>query len=346
MDIFLLANKIKNFNWQSILAFKPNVADDYKSANGIFGYVTDKNGAYVNKAKVSMVNNKTMRVFTTTTDANGRFSFPDLKINQKDDFSAKATDAEGKRELTITVSKDFDGQLSDRIAARGRKVIFTSNEKVPSEMYFRNNANLFQKAPRNTAEKKSDIDSQRRMLENSTSLMDVIKSIRPYRVMNNQIVFYGSENSINFQGGALIILDGQQMGTDVSVISSLSPTEVDRINVSTNPMDIQRYTGLNSVGIIEIFRKNASQAAASPTKSQSNITSEKEPKVFEAEPSNLRHDFRTTLQWIPELLIDETGKAEFSVTTSKVVSDFIIEVQGISTSGRPIYGRERFTVIK
>lgn len=346
IDIFLVANKFKNFDWQTILAFNSDASEGNNSANGISGYVTGKNGAVVNKAKVSLVNNKTMRVRTTTTDANGRFSFPDMKMNQKDDFSAKATDAEGKRELTIVFSKDFEGQLSDLIAARARKLSLTGHTLVADETYFRNNEDLFQKAPKTTAPKNSASDSQRRMLENSTSLMDVIKSIRPYRLMNNQIVFYGSENSINFQGGALIILDGQQMGTDASVITTLSPSEVERINVSTNPMDIQRYTGLNSVGIIEIFRKNAGQSAISATKSQAEVVSEKGPRIFRAEPANTRRDLRTTLQWIPELIIDETGKAEFNVTASKVVSEFIVEIQGISTDGRTIYGNERFTVVK
>jgi hypothetical protein len=232
------------------------------------------------------------------------------------------------------------------IAARARKLNLAGHTFVADETYFRNNEDLFQKAPKTTAPKNSAIDSQRRMLENSTSLMDVIKSIRPYRLMNNQIVFYGSENSINFQGGALIILDGQQLGTDASVISNLSPSEVDRINVSTNPMDIQRYTGLNSVGIIEIFRKNAGQSDNGNTKSLANVTAEKGPRIFKAEPANTRRDLRTTLQWIPELMIDETGKAEFSVTTSKVMSEFIVEIQGISTDGRTIYGNERFTVVK
>lgn len=165
--------------------------------------------------------------------------------------------------------------------------------------------------------------------------------------MNNQIVFYGSENSLNYQGGALIVIDGQQIGTDISAITNISPIEVERINVSTNPMDIQRYTGLNSVGIVEIFMKRGPQITTpETTKNTSSDNDDMGSKVFQPEPSNARRDFRTTLQWIPELIIDESGVAEISVIAGKVISDFVIEVQGMSTNGRIGSGNERFQVVK
>lgn len=165
--------------------------------------------------------------------------------------------------------------------------------------------------------------------------------------MNNQIVFYGSENSLNYQGGALIVIDGQQIGTDISAITNISPIEVERINVSTNPMDIQRYTGLNSVGIVEIFMKRGPQLTSPETEQNtSRDRNDSGSKVFQSEPSNVRRDFRTTLQWIPELTIGDTGEAEISVTAGKVISDFVIEVQGMSTNGRTGSGNERFQVVK
>ena len=162
--------------------------------------------------------------------------------------------------------------------------------------------------------------------------------------MNNQIVFYGSENSINAQGGALLVLDGQQLGTDVSAIQSISTSEVDYINVSTNPMDIQRYTGLNSVGVIEIFQKKAPQITTQTT-GKLNIGNQAN-KAFQAEPANARRDIRTTLQWIPELKIGETGEAEITVTAGKVLTDFIIEIQGMGANGLTGSGKGSFSVVK
>lgn len=349
MDVFLIANRQRNFNWQKIIQFKPGSTSDNSQENkGISGIVTDKNGNKISKAKVSMVNNKNMQLHTTTTNQDGMFSYPNLDPANMEDFTAKATDPEGKRELNIDFRKNFEEGISEYIAGLGRKTSLLYNDMGADANYFRNNPDLFNKAPRIVKPNNVANDNQKRLLSTATNIMDVIKTIKPYKLMNNQIVFYGSENSFNYQGGALIVIDGQQIGTDISSITSISPTEVERINVSTNPMDIQRYTGLNSVGIVEIFLKRGPQLTTPET--EKNTSRDKYDNlgsnVFQSEPSNARRDFRTTLQWIPELIVDESGEAEISVTAGKVISDFVIEVKGMSTNGRIGSGNERFQVVK
>lgn len=348
MDVFLIANRQGNFDWQKIMQFKPgDTSDNIQENKGISGIVTDKSGNKINKAKVSLVSNKNMQLHTTTTNQDGMFSFPNLDQANKEDFTAKATDPEGKRELKIDFIKNFEEGISEYVSGLGRISSLLYNDMDIDASYFRNNPDLFNKAPRIISPSTVASDNQKKLLSTSTSILDVIKTIKPYKLTNNQIVFYGSENSLNYQGGALIVIDGQQIGTDVSAITSISPIEVERINVSTNPMDIQRYTGLNSVGVVEIFLKRGPQLTSPETEQNaSRDKNDSVSKVFQAEPSNVRRDFRTTLQWIPELIIDETGEAEISVTAGKVISDFVIEVQGMSTNGRIGSGNEKFQVVK
>ncbi len=348
MDIFMIANQIKGAEWSKINAFNREKINENSNSPGLSGIVTDKNGTKISKAKVSLVNNKNMKLHTTTTNASGFFTFQNLTTVNEDDFSAKATDPEGKRELIITFNKNFEAQISDFIAAYAQKYDLLHKDLVVDQTYFKTNQELFPKAPRITKTNTIAIDNQRKLLSNSTNLMDVIKSIKPYKIMNNQIVFMGSENSINYQGGALLVLDGQQMGTDISAISNISPMEVDHINISTNPMDIQRYTGLNSVGVIEIFQKRA-QTPEPESKKQTNNQYDgryRIANVFQAEPINPKRNNRTTLQWIPELTLDETGTAEFTLTASKIISDFVIDIQGISTDGQPVSAKAYFSVVK
>ncbi len=349
LDVFLIANHPKGFNWEKIQTFKSgNTPDINMVNNGISGIVTDKNGNKINKAKVSLVNNKSMQIFTTTSNADGFFAFPNLNTANAEDFSAKATDPEGKRELNIDFIKNFESGISAYIANYALKYSLLNQNRISGESYFKNNQDLFPRIPRIFKPNTTALDNQRRLLSSSTSLMDVIKTIKPYKLMNNQIVFIGSENSLNYQGGALVVLDGQQLGTDISSIQNISPTEVDHINVSTNPMDIQRYTGLNSVGVIEIYLKRASfpdpETKNEPTSQYDG--SYRVPNVFPTEPDNPKRDYRTILVWIPEQKVDETGSVEFTLTASKVLSDFVIEVQGISVNGRAGSSTTYFSVIK
>lgn len=348
-DVFLIGNRSANFNWEKIRSFNPATGMDLNTGNNrISGVVTDKNGTKINKAKVSLVNNKNMQLHTTTTNANGVFTFPNLNTANVEDFTAKATDSEGKRELNLVMTKNPEAQISDFLISKAQKYCLLSKDKVVDEAFFGNNPDLFQKAPKLVKNNTIALDNQRKLLSTATSILDVIKTIKPYKIMNNQIVFIGSENSLNYQGGALLVLDGQQMGTDISAISAISPMEIDHINVSTNPMDIQRYTGLNSVGVIEIFQKKA-QAPEPEVKKE--ITNRYDglyriPNVFPVEPANPKRDYRTTLLWIPEQKTDENGLIEFSVTASKVLSEFVIEVQGISADGSLGNAKTEFSVNK
>lgn len=349
MDVFLIANRIKGFDWARIRQFNPENASFANVANfKISGFVTDKSGAKVSKAKVSMVNNKNMQIHTTTTNSEGVFSFSNLNMSNIDDFSAKATDQEGKHELKVNLIKNLEGQIAVHITDNLLKYELLDREQVADENYLKNNEDLFPRAPKVLKANSQDYENQRKLLSSSTSILDVIKTIKPFKITNNQIVFFGSENSLNYQGGALIVLDGQQLGTDVSVITSLSPADVDHINVSTNPMDIQRYTGLNSVGVIEIFQKRAKIVEQEPKKEGKNKYDGefRIANVFPAETVNPKRDTRTTLLWIPEQKVDESGLFEFSVTAGKVISDFVIKVQGISPDGRMGTGTASFSVTK
>lgn len=348
MDFYLIANRLNGFSWNEILKFKPEMNQSLKAVTGISGVVTDKSGNKISKAKVSLVNNKNMQLFTTTTNADGKFLFANMNAANIDDYSAKATDQDGKRELTVSLNKNFDARISEYVRKLGFRQMVTNTSKTVDPQYFANNDFLFQKAPKIVKTNTSALDNQRRMLSTSTNLMDVIKSIKPYKIMNNQIVFIGTENSINYQGGALIVLDGQQMGTDISAISNISPMEVDHINISTNPMDIQRYTGLNSVGVIEIFQKSAKVPEGETTKRPVRKYDGEYSlaNTFEAAPTNLKRDTRTTLLWIPEQKVDASGLFEFTVTGGRVSTDFVIDVEGVAGNGRMGSGKIKFSVVK
>jgi hypothetical protein len=279
LDVFMIANRVKGFDWAEILSAKQQ---------------------------------------------NGRTGKPLYKMEE---------------------DKNFESKLPIFIANLGLRYSLSGRKDAANPTYYANNEDLFQKAPKVYKVNTVAIDNQRKMFASATSILDVIKTLKPFKVVNNQIVFIGSENSFNYQGGALIVLDGQQLGTDISALSSISPMEVDHINVSTNVMDIQKYTGLNSVGVIEIFQKKAANMAETPVQQGGKTENGyRIPGLFPAPPSILKRDSRTTLMWIANQPVDKSGQFEFSVTAGKVITDFEVIVQGISENGRIGVGKAGFSV--
>lgn len=159
-------------------------------------------------------------------------------------------------------------------------------------------------------------------LRSGMDLRTVLYNIRPYEVLNNSIVFLGQRNSLMAQGGALIVIDGIRAGTNVSTLDNINPFSVDRINVSTQPVDIMNYTALNNVGVVEIstIKGKAPEEQVEEEEFQAPEYDESESRRGIKEKT----DLRTTIQWIPFHTVDN-----FPATIKLYHSDLYTSVRGI-----------------
>jgi hypothetical protein len=172
------------------------------------------------------------------------------------------------------------------------------------------------------------------MIENGTPLMEVLKTIKPYNMYGNKIVFQGSANSLLAQDGALIIIDGISRGTDATMLNSLNPRDIERINISTNPSDIQRYTGLNSVGIIEIETKRGGEMSEEAHKMVSDDQQFESPD-YEKKKDSKTVDWRSTLYWKIEQTESTARNISFSYFNADLITNVIGNAIFIPRSGSP-----------
>jgi hypothetical protein len=127
---------------------------------------------------------------------------------------------------------------------------------------------------------------------------------------------------------------------------------VESIFVSTDAADVQRYTGLNSVGVVEVNLKGNTDG------SQIEDKDSREDSIKEADGDYLKGypdysdefdaksvilDFRRTLFWNPALVPAEDGKAIFSFYTSDMSGAYVITIQGM-LGAHPVSLREEIVV--
>jgi len=198
----------------------------------------------------------------------------------------------------------------------------------------------------------SDEMFYKKLLENGTPILDVIKTIKPYTMMGNRIIFAGANNSINFQQGALIVIDNIQMGEDVSVLRTISPTQVESINISTEPSEIHKYTGLNVVGVIEITMKGyepGSRLDAEVPRDRLIHDSYGEyipgypDYSIDKDQKSIRADYRRTIYWNPALKLNSEGQASFGFYTPDMKGRYIITIQGM-LGAEPLTLQKEFVV--
>ncbi len=178
----------------------------------------------------------------------------------------------------------------------------------------------------------------KKQLESGMSVLEVIKSIKSYTMYGDLIVFSGGSNSLYNQQGALIVIDNQPMGQSSSILKNISPQEVEEINISTNTSDIQHYTGLNVVGLIEIRMKgsvaDSRLAQQSPRDKEVREAGGNYMKGYpdysaEMDNKSVMGDHRRLIFWNPSLVLDENNKQSIEFYTSDTNGRYVITVQGM-----------------
>ena len=149
------------------------------------------------------------------------------------------------------------------------------------------------------------------------NVLDILMRVKPYHIENGKIFFGTSSlSSFNNQEGALIIVDGIKMGTDINILSTLPVPDIAKITASTNTMDIQKYSSMNTAGIVEIYmKKNAAYK-------------DKTGSAFKAKTSNIF--------WAPDITTDTSGKTSVNFINNTKSTDVTVTVDGITENG--LYG--------
>jgi len=325
-NLELIANEYKHYSLKTLLTGKDNQKPG--SSKNFSGTVTDKNREGVPNATVMALQSNNLALATTTTNEKGHFVL--AGVSKSKDIIVKAFNSTGKKSYTVHLDRTFDESLEETILLESFRPNLPFDHKEFSTYIERNRELLKSIGSENKEHKPAKMSSAEKLLQSGSSVLDVIKMTKPFKLDGNQIVFYGSNNSINYQSGALIVIDGQKMGTDIAALNALSPYDIKSINISTNPVDIQRYTGLNSVGIIEITTKqNADDYSLEKDESGFH-----DKKTFDADSvPHFVWKYQTTLLWKNAIPVDESGKVRLKLQVSEIKTDFIIQVDALSEEG-------------
>lgn len=337
VNYLLIANELKNFDWNIILDFEQEWEQNKFESSGLFGKVLNDDDEPVSNAKVSFMNSQNMQILNSSTDGNGEFFQQAIDAAKLDQFAVKAIGPDGNENLKVAFELSPEEQIKTKVLEFIKEQKDIHQAQFSSEFY-QKNASLFTKMKIEPKEKEDEEPSYKKFLQTSTSLLDVLKIIKPYRLDGDKIIFPGGTNSINAQDGALIVIDGQKVGTSASVLNAISPLDVESINVSTSPIDIQRYTGLNSVGLIEIQTKRGELIQPAETEETENIHENgyRIPRDFWLKKSENKNMQPTTLFWNPAVNILQSGRSEFEVATNQVLGKFQIQAYAIDRQGRII----------
>jgi len=356
-----------------------------KNISGIKGHVYIKKNVPADKATVQLINTATWNMVTTETDNQGYFIIPTvdyISIAQNSSLLISATYPDKNKKLTITldpeINKDLlpnftfkdsitnifnlprikpinkeqdslnnlslaSNELIEEIVVVGEKIKPPlTNEEVREQVF--------------TANKKTDKQLKTNTFTSSSmptygnsdmSFLEIIRGVAPpFQVRDGKIIFRGVKMiKQSSEIGALVVVDGIPMGTDISTLSSLiNPLDIKEIKVFTSPAAGLKYSR-PSMGVIEITllngRNNTPQITTkSDKKDLSVIRGYSIVREFSApdySPSinnnPTESDIRTTLYWNPNINIDNQGKQRITFFAGDKKTKFVCRIIGVNDTG-------------
>ena len=230
----------------------------------------------------------------------------------KDEFIYKAIESHRLRDSKILTKIETDQFFYKYIL---------KNDRVFPEYLFVNKRFMEENSIK--WEKPDQKEIIQRKLESGTSILNVIRNIKPFQLMGDKIVFHGP-TSFYHQDGALFVLDGIKLGTSINILNSINPSDIANIKVSTNPVDIHRYAAFNTVGVIEMTSKGGFEETDDDSKQMT--------------------PYNSTLYWNPYAKILQKSETSVSFKSTKMKTKYRVVIQGVDETGQPVYHISYFQV--
>ncbi|SDL47088.1 TonB-dependent receptor plug domain-containing protein [Kriegella aquimaris] len=187
------------------------------------------------------------------------------------------------------------------------------------------------------------------------SVLDLLRRIPGVQVFgsfpNQSVLIRGA---MNFGGpiGPLYLLDGIPMSSDF--IQSLPVPDVLFIDVLQSS-EAALYGSRSMGGVIAIYTRTGKNFEETPERypgiANATIPGFYKTREFYAPnyatpaPKHDKPDYRTTLDWVPDINITEKEKTKLNFYTGDTAGKYMIRIEGITSDGRPVSALHSFRVI-
>ena len=175
----------------------------------------------------------------------------------------------------------------------------------------------------------------------------------PLFLIDGVPVITSNTSVFSFEAGRNVIAETQDEGNKaVEKIKSIPLNDIDKVEILKSPQNLAIFGTEGANGVIAIYTRKGKQISSDLAK---GVIAEKiagyassrkfySPKYLAENNNSEKPDFRTTLFWEPEIVL-QNGPAELSFYTSDQTGKYKVIVEGISESGRICVGSSEFEVI-
>lgn len=350
-------------------------------------FVNDKHEA--ERANITIVQGKFEDMVTTETDHDGRFWLNGFQFFDTARFAFQARNARGKPYGHVSVLAREAAPLDFNPPEYALNIInvespqrVISNYVIPKGARMLENVTIkgqkLEESRKAIVYGKPDYTVSGEVLSNGsvgTNLLLGLQGRVPglsvtwgwdpdTHIQHYKIKIRGGSSTFGFGTSTepLVLIDGvpfshekESGNTAGDLLATLSPYQVDRVEVITHANPIFGVRGTN--GVIAIYTKSGDYRVRGPNASLkgfdfATLTGYYRPKMFDApdysDPkatASQAADYRSTVFWGPQVTTDaKTGHGFLSFYAADLETRYRIVVEGVTEQGKPVQGEYFLTV--
>ncbi len=367
LDLLMMTQGWRRFKWHDILTAKP-IKPKFLLEQGlsVTGKVMRPNGKISKNVNVTLLiggENKPM-IMVGTADTAGLFGFYNLGFFDTTKIFVQAVKEKGGRNLDIVVDNPSVAAkvLVTRMpfnpiefdATAFAAFLKTAKETLDFERKLQLNKEKMLETVEIKAKRIVPLDD-RRIYGTPSNSIDMTKencgsyfSILDFlsgRVAGLQVRGSGMDAQIVIRGGSNVNFRLDGMPVDQDMISTISPCDVEAIDVLKGP-DAAIFGLQGGDGVIAILTKrgnpdydysNDPSPAGIIVQRRNGYTARREfyaPHYDESKPEHEFKDFRSTLHWQPYVQTDTNGKATVTFWNTDAKTKIQVVAEGVSKTGR------------
>lgn len=383
LDLVMMTHGWRRFTWTDILNNKKQTIPPEKGLyiSGTTKYLKKPYSSFSAPTRLTFLGKDVFQEPITSSDSLGKFKFgpfvffdsiPVLVESRIDNF--KSTKRKN-RNVVILIDKD------KQLKSVNRNVIFNKQEHKKAQItnfikvkkYIQEENFKYDKEVEKlkeitlVAKLKSDFEKRQDEMSDATDYGEPINGQRldllnDFTAPGNYSAYniVSQMNGVHTNGDSIFVRRSHQPATilldnleiDASLLYSISGDEISFIDI-LDGIDLSTFSSSYS-GVIALY-SNSGNVGSKHVKRKPGIIDYQAKGFYTAREfytadyeNNFelinKQDLRTTLYWNPTIQTTSDKETQISFYTSDIRSDYIIEIEGISTNGQPIHAIKTFNV--
>jgi hypothetical protein len=363
LDLLLMTQGWRRFRWNDVLTGNvPSSKHLFERGIAIGGQVLLPNGK-PSKKPIELTIMIRGGFFQETADENGHFTLYDLDFTDSTSILVQGKKSGGGKNVDVLFDKPFVPEVTPAFSDENHVPFDRKKfeewmqrqrayEEATSSLRLDKVQTL--KTVEVTAQREEPEDDPRRIMYSGNvrtfkidrtlcgGAMNVLQMIQG-RVAGAQVQGSGLNWTILLRGKTPgLLVDGMPMA-DMTILNSISPCDVEAIDISTTPSVLIPN---GSGGMISILTRRGNTNYDWSQEKAMGIAINKfmgfdAPREFytpryEPDATSKAPDVRSTLSWQPEIRTDADGKAVVEFWTSDEKTTLRLSLEGISLSGKPV----------